>query len=104
MKRICAWCGKTMNNAESPDTGKVTHGLCEECRKSVLVEPRRGEESAGATTNEPANGLNMLAKPGRLEYTALFWWSPSTPSRMLATRQAIVRIRSRLIHHSTSLV
>ena len=62
MKRICAWCGKSLNETEPPDTSNVTHGLCEQCRKSVFA-PKTGEGYDDATTNEQANGLNVLAEP-----------------------------------------
>jgi hypothetical protein len=33
MKRVCAWCGKDLDLAESGDGLPVTHGLCVECRR-----------------------------------------------------------------------
>ncbi len=40
VKRVCGWCPKDMGLAdwESPEPGKVTHGLCEECSKKLLAD------------------------------------------------------------------
>jgi hypothetical protein len=44
MKRICAWCGKSLGTAEVPDNRPVTHGLCESCRKTAFT-PDAGNDS-----------------------------------------------------------
>jgi len=41
MKVVCAWCGKDLGEKPGP-TGKVSHGICEDCHKVVLTEVERG--------------------------------------------------------------
>ena len=46
MNRICAWCGKLLDEKAFAEGQQVTHGLCEPCRKVVFVSIKAGE-SAG---------------------------------------------------------
>lgn len=32
MKRVCAWCGKTLGYKKGGNKGDVTHGICRKCR------------------------------------------------------------------------
>jgi len=51
MKIQCAWCGKDLGEKEPLDDGRVTHGICQEC-KTVM----EAEDTAPAPTKwiEPA--------------------------------------------------
>lgn len=42
-KRICAWCGKIMGEAEEIVGGMDTHGICPECIKKYF--PGQAEKS-----------------------------------------------------------
>ena len=33
--KVCAWCGKHLNDSEPGPDGDVTHGICPECKKRV---------------------------------------------------------------------
>ena len=43
MKRICAWCGKSLDEKAFDENQQLTHGLCEPCRKAVFVSNRARE-------------------------------------------------------------
>ena len=43
MNRICAWCGKSLDEKAFAEDLQITHGLCEPCRKAVFVSSRAGE-------------------------------------------------------------
>ncbi len=66
MKRICAWCGKSLDEMDPPDLGKVTHGLCPQCRKSVFA-PKIGEDAATFISKASANDLILLTKSASRE-------------------------------------
>ena len=56
MKRVCAWCSKTLNQIDSPEPGLVTHGICEECRSVAFVSAQHAEIRLRAAGNEAAGG------------------------------------------------
>jgi len=31
MKRVCAWCGKTLGYRKGGKVGDITHGICKSC-------------------------------------------------------------------------
>ena len=35
MKRICAWCGKSLGYRNGGAKGDITHGICKTCLKEV---------------------------------------------------------------------
>ncbi len=37
MRHICAWCGRDISLFDSKSDGLITHGICEECRKTEMV-------------------------------------------------------------------
>lgn len=41
MKRMCAWCGRELNQRDDAKEAQVTHGLCPDCRSTYF-----GSESA----------------------------------------------------------
>ena len=38
MRVECAWCGKFLRMSKCHMPGKVSHGICEECKAQVLLE------------------------------------------------------------------
>jgi DNA-directed RNA polymerase subunit RPC12/RpoP len=37
MKRMCAWCGRELDQVERRDNQPLTHGLCPECRRRFFA-------------------------------------------------------------------
>ena len=66
MKRICAWCGKSLNEVESPDAPQITHGLCEGCRKSVFAS-KSSNEANDLATKGPTRDLKVSADAAPFE-------------------------------------
>jgi len=38
MKIICAWCNKILGEKEPYGSGRVSHGICEDCRRKIDKE------------------------------------------------------------------
>lgn len=38
MRVECAWCGKFLRMSKCISPGKISHGICEECKERVLKE------------------------------------------------------------------
>lgn len=38
MRRMCAWCGKTMGYKKGGNKGDITHGICKVCSARMLAE------------------------------------------------------------------
>jgi hypothetical protein len=63
MKRICAWCGRELDQVERRENQPLTHGLCPECRRRFfagakdqngpLVENDEGEARADPPLGRP---------------------------------------------------
>ena len=49
MKRICAWCGRDLDQHDGRDHLQVTHGVCEECRR-VFFASSKAKEADSRTT------------------------------------------------------
>lgn len=43
MIRLCAWCGRQLEQAKPPDPDRTTHGICAKC-KSKHFSPDEGKE------------------------------------------------------------
>lgn len=37
MKRVCAWCGKTLGYSKGGAKGGITHGICKACKAKYLT-------------------------------------------------------------------
>ena len=78
MKRICAWCGRELEQSERRESSQVTHGVCQFCRrkffssvkdKDAESQSRPGEKGddcrkAGDTCprNETWEGVSRLSE------------------------------------------
>ena len=49
MKKVCAWCEKTMVDDPRPDA-EVTHGICRRCAKQIFHQLK---DSDGLLTGSP---------------------------------------------------
>jgi AhpD family alkylhydroperoxidase len=43
MKRVCAWCGRELDQPERSDGGQVTHGVCQGCRCKFFASAKLRE-------------------------------------------------------------
>ena len=43
LTRVCAWCKKILH--QGPPGATVTHGICKECAKKILVEYEKSKEA-----------------------------------------------------------
>ena len=41
MKVICSWCGKDLGEKEPFVDNRVSHGICEDCRKKIMEGMKR---------------------------------------------------------------
>lgn len=58
MNRICAWCGKSLDEKAFAENLQITHGLCETCRKTVFRSIKALEsESMTEAANPDAAGF-----------------------------------------------
>jgi len=45
LRLICAWCGKTMREAEpGSENGSVSHGICDSCAERERAKAKRQAE------------------------------------------------------------
>ena len=47
MKRVCAWCGRELEQPERREDLQVTHGVCLECRGRFFATTKAKEADAG---------------------------------------------------------
>jgi hypothetical protein len=50
MKRMCAWCGRELDQVERRDNQPLTHGLCPECRRQFF--PVATDQDTASLTEE----------------------------------------------------
>lgn len=69
MKRLCAWCGRELDQVERWETPYTTHGLCAECRvrhfgseESKESDPKPIPQDAGQKTG-PAGSPGEASTP-----------------------------------------
>jgi hypothetical protein len=43
MNRVCAWCGRRLNQSAHLKTLQVTHGLCVDCRQRFFAPAKTKE-------------------------------------------------------------
>jgi len=57
MIRKCSWCEKIMGTTKDGDPEKITHGICEDCKKMVKKEM---EDLHGKPALEPLDTYQLL--------------------------------------------
>ena len=40
MKRVCAWCGRSLDETERREDLQVTHGVCQDCRTRFFASSK----------------------------------------------------------------
>ena len=40
MKRVCAWCGRALEQLGRRDEVQVTHGVCQDCRSRFFASSK----------------------------------------------------------------
>lgn len=40
MKRVCAWCGRALDQPERREDVQVTHGVCQDCRSKFFASSK----------------------------------------------------------------
>jgi len=62
MKRMCAWCGRELDQVERRENQPLTHGLCSECRRRFFAvaedrdAPSVESDGGKARTDLPSSG------------------------------------------------
>ena len=52
MKRVCAWCGRELEQSERREELQVTHGVCPVCRRKFFSSPKSKEADARSTSED----------------------------------------------------
>ena len=52
MRVECAWCGKYLNTIKCVRPGRVSHGICEDCKEQLLAESAEYQAAVQANKNE----------------------------------------------------
>jgi DNA-directed RNA polymerase subunit RPC12/RpoP len=58
MKRMCAWCGRELDQGERRDNQPLTHGLCPECRCRFFAVAK-GPDAPSVANDEGAVRENL---------------------------------------------
>jgi DNA-directed RNA polymerase subunit RPC12/RpoP len=59
MKRVCAWCGRELDQSERRENMQVTHGVCPICRRRFFTKALAKE------TDSPPIQEDVSNDPGR---------------------------------------
>ena len=51
MKRVCAWCGRALDQPKRREDLRVTHGVCQDCRSRFFAS-RKAKEAESEPTRE----------------------------------------------------
>ena len=52
MKRVCAWCGRELEQFASGEDLQVTHGVCRICRRRYFASPKTKEADSWSTLED----------------------------------------------------
>jgi len=52
MKRVCAWCGRELDQSERREGLQVTHGVCQVCRGRFFASPKAKEADSRSTLDD----------------------------------------------------
>ncbi len=55
MKRVCAWCGRELDQSERRTGLQVTHGICQACRDKFFAKALAKE--AGSLPTQPTDRI-----------------------------------------------
>jgi DNA-directed RNA polymerase subunit RPC12/RpoP len=57
MKRVCAWCGRELDQSECREDMQVTHGVCPICRRRFFASAKANEADSQPTQEDVSNDL-----------------------------------------------
>lgn len=52
MKRVCAWCGRELDQPERPKDLQVTHGVCQDCRTRFFASSKAPKADSRSTLED----------------------------------------------------
>ena len=52
MKRVCAWCGREMDQPERREDLQVTHGVCQACRCRFFTSSKATKADSQSTLED----------------------------------------------------
>lgn len=55
MKRLCAWCGRELDQSERREGLQVTHGVCPDCRRRFFASTKAKEADSRSTQEDVGN-------------------------------------------------
>jgi hypothetical protein len=56
MKRMCAWCGRELDQSEHREDVPVTHGVCKVCRRKLFASARTTEADSRSGLEDVGDG------------------------------------------------
>jgi hypothetical protein len=56
MKRVCAWCGQELDQAERREGLPITHGVCPVCRRKFFASEREKDTDSPPTVKDLGDG------------------------------------------------
>jgi len=67
MKRLCAWCGRELDQSEAGTDSRVTHGVCQTCRRRFFASMKEKEADARLILEELGNDSSRAGEHLPLE-------------------------------------
>ncbi len=68
MKRVCAWCGRGLDQTDVKGGARVTHGVCRRCRGIVFPLSQKKHRAVEATTTDgQGNEVSKTSVPAELQ-------------------------------------
>ena len=59
MKRMCAWCGRELDQSERRGKVPVSHGVCKVCRQEFFTSARATEADSRSTPEDLGDAPGM---------------------------------------------
>jgi hypothetical protein len=56
MKRMCAWCGRELDQSERREDVPVTHGVCKVCRQRFFASARTTDADSRTGLEDVGDG------------------------------------------------
>jgi uncharacterized protein YbcI len=116
MKRVCAWCGRELDQPDRREDLQVTHGVCQVCRrrffasrkaKEAYSESTRedvGDDSGRADASSVGNEANRLMKTSTVPRDVSPAWSLRLMTQDLSQRVGHRPCRPAVTHSDVSRV
>ena len=59
MKVICSWCDKDLGEKEPLADTRVSHGICEDCRKKIMEGIKRERDNSSGIRSSIRQGFSV---------------------------------------------